>query len=57
MAWIAGSQYGELYIFSVKINRGRISWRCKTDYIGLPPNTDKKLVGGHITWDDEPVEI
>lgn len=57
MAWIARSLHGELYIFSVKPDREAISWICKTAYIELPPKTDKKLIGRHLTWEDEPVEI
>lgn len=58
MAWIARSKTGILYIFPYRPLRGRVSWICcDTDDIKLPLDADEKLIGRHIMWEDEPVEI
>lgn len=58
MAWIARTEKGILYIFHTVPDRGRNSWICiDSNYIKLPINADEKLIGRHISWEDEPVEI
>lgn len=64
MAYIARDQNKKLYIFEDKPERDNNEWvPYYTDaYISgpcieLPLNIDEKLIGKHITWNDEPVEI
>ena len=63
MAWIARDGNLNLCIFDdmPKICVSRSVWIPFygeiTDFIELPSDADEKLIGRHITWGDEPVEI
>lgn len=66
MAWIARDSDETLGIFGEKPTRDKFGrWRTDVAFnvydddfgIGLPSDADEKLIGKHITWDDEPVEI
>lgn len=64
MAYIARDKNKKLYIFEDKPEREDNEWipHYTDSYtsgpcIELPLNTDEKLIGKHITWDDEPVEV
>lgn len=64
MAWLAKDRNGHLFVYSSKPNRDKIEWlpHCdafgiEDDYVKLPSDADEKLIGRHITWDDEPVKI
>lgn len=68
MAWLIRDSWGDLYVCNIKPIRDaklRI-WRFpdikhkpfELGYgIELPSDADEKLIGKHLTWDDEPVEI
>lgn len=64
MAYIARDKNKELYIFEDKPKREDDIWvplyidaYTSSPCIKLLLNTDEKLIGKHITWDDEPVEV
>ena len=63
MAWIARDGNLNLCIFDDMPERcvSRTVWIPFygeiTDFIELPSDADEKLIGRHITWKDEPVEI
>ena len=68
MAWLARDKDETLGIFGEKPTRDNFGrWRTDAyiafnvyddDFgIGLPTGADEKLIGRHIAWDDEPVEI
>ena len=63
MAWIARDKNLNLCVFDYAPERDVSNeiWipsrgEC-TNFIELPSDADKKLIGRHITWGDEPVEI
>lgn len=62
MAWIARDKFeNTLVIFDTKPYRGKFAddtW-C-SDSMSFPltgKDLDEKLIGRHITWEDDPVEI
>lgn len=64
MAWIARSLNNALFIYEDKPERresmgvfasGSFGFKC--DYVELPSDADEKLIGRHISWDDDPVKI
>lgn len=68
MAWIARNKNGDLNIFDEKPNINRegmwrtdeyIAFNVYDDNFGinLPSDADEKLIGKHLTWRDNPVEI
>lgn len=71
MAWIARKTNGILVISNnkpVRVNLERLKYwsfdmemllheHVDTYFIQLPSDADEKLIGRHITWEDEPVEI
>ena len=64
MAYIARDKNKKLYIFEDKPHQEGDIWAppyvdvyTDSSCIELPLNADEKLIGKHITWDDEPVEI
>lgn len=64
MAWLARDTDEILYIYSYKPIRENSLWktRCdnfglESDMINLPSDADEKLIGRHISWEDEPVKI
>lgn len=64
MAWIARSTDDSLWIFEEKPKRGKLMWLVSINWgvgvspsVLLPSDADKKLIGRHIDWKDEPVEI
>lgn len=64
MAWIARDKDNTLIIYADKPNRNMNaecfainSFAFSHDYVELPSNIDEKLIGRHISWKDEPVEI
>lgn len=64
MAWLARDEDSMLNVYADKPER-RTEVGCfavtqfmfSHDFVELPSNADEKLIGRHITWDDEPVEI
>lgn len=73
MAWIVRNSNGALLISNNKPERVNLKslkysyWSFNTEmfldehadthFIQLPSDADEKLIGRHITWEDEPVEI
>lgn len=64
MAYIARDKDKELYIFEDKPERDDDIWvppyidaYTSGPCIKLSSDADEKLIGKHITWEDEPVEI
>lgn len=68
MAWIARDLSEDLYVYDSKPVRdnGFHEWiipdtfRCKIfdlNMVFLPSDADEKLIGRHITWEDNPVEL
>lgn len=66
MAWIARDKENVLFVYEDKPYRTGRWWLpepyrdifgIKADMVRLPDNADEKLIGRHLTWDDEPVEI
>ena len=61
MAWIARDKDSFLFIYKDKPTRGDMYWKSKCnhegDYILMSSGADEKLIGKHLTWEDEPVEI
>lgn len=52
MAWITRDSDESLYIYNYKPRQ-----MTDLDMIELPANADERLIGKHIDWKDEPVEI
>lgn len=61
MAWIARDENGRLYIYNKKPYRTCGYWAIDgvnfSAAIELPSDADEKLIGKHIDWKDNPVEI
>lgn len=64
MAWIARDEDNTLIIYADKpIRRTNVGcfavnqFMISHDFVELPSDTDEKLIGRHIDWEDEPVEI
>ena len=65
MAWIVRSKGSSLWIFNNKPKRGYSTWLTPFNWvtgvtqiaIQLPSDADEKLIGRHISWEDEPVKI
>lgn len=64
MAYIARDTDDVLCIYTYKPIRENALWlpQCnnfdlESDVIELPSDADEKLIGRHITWDDNPVEL
>ena len=57
MAWIARDKDGQLYIYSSKPTRHNIIWIQGNTFCEVSKKADESLMGRHITWEDEPVEI
>ena len=57
MAWIARDKDEHLYIYRGLPQRESKAWQSGYDMIQLPSDADEKLIGKHIDWKDEPVEI
>ena len=67
MAWLARDRNGSLGIFEKEPTRRTYIWRTNSLIkinvyddsfcIELPSDADEKLIGRHISWEDEPVEI
>ena len=69
MAWIARFRAGKaLFMFKHRPRRDREGgiWCARGDEynfglelgtLELPSDADEKLIGRHITWEDEPIEI
>lgn len=60
MAWIARDKNGSLYIYSGEPYKTYGYWALEGDssnVIELPSDADEKLIGKHIDWKDNPVEI
>jgi hypothetical protein len=71
MAWIARNNNGILVISNnkpVRVNLRRLKYwsfdmemlldeHADTYFVQLPSDADERLIGRHITWEDEPVEI
>ena len=57
MAWIARDKDERLYIYWDSPKRITNAWVNKYDKIELPTWADEKLIGKHIDWENEPVEI
>lgn len=64
MAWLARDKDNTLVIYEGKPRRREdvgcfaiSTFEDPDDSVELPSNADKKLIGRHITWDDEPVEL
>ena len=69
MAWLVRNNDGALLISNnkpVRVNNSH--WRfnaetvmndeyADTTFVKLPSDADEKLIGRHIDWKDEPVEI
>lgn len=64
MGWLARDKYaGQLCVFYEKPHRRKLFnedvWECDCGKFA-PLNTmdaDEKLIGRHLTWEDEPVEV
>lgn len=62
MAWISRDERGYLDLCSIRPERSNAGeWYTDDDvdaqWIELPLDADEKLIGRHISWEDEPVEI
>lgn len=68
MAWIARDLSEDLYVYDSKPVRDDefYEWIIPDAFryeifdfnrVFLPSNADEKLIGRHITWEDEPIEI
>lgn len=63
MAWIARDlENNVLCVYEEKPIRKGISWmpdldKLCIDMVKMPYNADEKLIGKHLTWENEPVEI
>lgn len=61
MAWIARTKWGFLNIYeNCPEKRQDEVWKPEpfdSCCLELPSDADEKLIGRHITWMDEPVEI
>ena len=68
MAWIARDLSEDLYVYDSKPIRDNeySEWIIPDairyeifdlNRVELPSDADEKLIGRHITWEDEPVEI
>lgn len=73
MAWIARNNNGILVISNNKPERVNLKnlkysyWSFDTEmlldeyaditFVQFPSDADERLIGRHITWEDEPVEI
>ena len=65
MSWIARNSNKHLFIYSKEPIKREFYWEpqvcensgIETDMIRLPSDADEKLIGRHIIWEDEPVEI
>lgn len=65
MAWVAVNRYGDEYIFEAFPERLNCVWAptfCEYenrvyDYVELPKESIKKLIGRELSWNDEPVEL
>lgn len=61
MAWIARTERGFLNIYENRPEKRENGlWKPEpydSWFINLPTDADEKLIGRHISWDDEPVEI
>lgn len=63
MTWVAVNKDGEDMIFQYKPER--INWSdykqwvmpCFGNVMTLPKGSIEKLIGRHLTWEDEAVEI
>lgn len=59
MAWLARDKDGFLFMHEDKPTRGDMYWKYNIEggHILMPLGIDKKLIGKHLTWEDEPVKI
>lgn len=62
MAWLSRDEIGYLWLSSIRPERGNDGTWITPDeddaqWIELPLDADEKLIGNHISWEDEPVEI
>lgn len=57
MAWIARDKDGSLSVYEYKPERAKVIWIQEYSEVNLPSDADVKLIGRHISWEDEPVEI
>ena len=68
MAWIARDLSEDLYVYDSKPVRddGFYEWIIPDAFrynifdlnrVFLPSDADEKLIGRHITWEDNPVEL
>lgn len=68
MAWIARDLSEDLYVYDSKPIRddGFNEWIIPDAFryevfdanmVELPSDADEKLIGRHITWEDEPIEL
>ena len=64
MAWISRDKDNSLFIYADKPTRRAdigvfaiSAFVFSHDSIELPSNADEKLIGRHLNWEDEPVEI
>lgn len=58
MAWLAVDSLGNEFIFDGKPLRAKLFWNIDGywEEVQLPKGTIWKLIGKHLTWEDEPVE-
>lgn len=60
MAWIARNKNNDVNVYARKPwrNTSLNIWDCYNwHYVRLSSDADEKLIGRHLAWEDEPVEI
>lgn len=57
MAYLARDKDGRLNVFEFAPERAKTMWIYGHAEVDLPVDADEKLIGRHISWEDEPVEI
>lgn len=68
MAWLARDLSEDLYVYDLKPVRdseygqwiipGAFRYEVfDANMVELPSDADEKLIGRHITWEDEPIEL
>lgn len=58
MTWLEVDKDDEECIYEKKPERNGYFWDTHDDeYVRMPEDSIKKLIGRELTWSDEPVEI
>jgi len=59
MAFVAVDKDGSEYVYSNRPYRRNDEdwWSSRNDFVPLPKGTIEKLIGRHLTWKDDPVEL